>query len=298
LPFALIIHGGADPRLDYDYSKQIDHLAELIELGKNDLKAGQSAIDTVTLVVKELEKSGLYIAGKGASPNLEKKFELDASIMEGSGQRAGAVAAIQNVVHPIEAARTLLDDGQAVMLAGAGATDYARNKGLEQITDPEQYYSPIHEPTPLDRTEKNHSHGTVGAVCLDLEGYLAAATSTGGTLNKPPGRIGDSPLIGSGTWADDQVAVSCTGAGEFFIRSNAAHTVAARMRFGGACLEEACLETLSDVARLQGRGGLIAVDKSGNMTMVYNSRGMKRASVSDTSEAKVRIFDKPEKISL
>ncbi len=286
--YALIVHGGAgaDPALDY--REQEAHLRALIAGGQKRLLAGESALDTAVAMVKDMETSGLYVAGKGSAPNRDGIVELDASVMDGSNRQAGAVAALRNAVHPIEAARRIMAEGRYVMLAGEGAGAFARAQGLEIVADPATYY--------VDHVKHGsggaqEGHGTVGAVALDLSGNLAAATSTGGTFNKMAGRVGDTPLIGAGTWADDGVAVSCTGLGEYFIRAGTARDVSARMTYGGASLNEATAAALAEVKRLGGDGGLIALDRQGNIAMPFNSKGMKRAAVSDKIAAVVRIFE-------
>jgi L-asparaginase / beta-aspartyl-peptidase len=291
--YALIIHGGAGAQPDFDYTEQRKHLNELILAGQKMLVAGESAVDVVDQMISNLEASGLYVAGKGSAPNTAGVVELDASIMDGSSRAAGAVAATPNLVHPIKAARAVMDDGQHVMMSGEGAKAFALASDLEAVVDPEAYYSE-HEKHGSGGGEENGSHGTVGAVAMDLNGNLAAGTSTGGTFNKRPGRVGDTPLIGAGTWADDVVAVSCTGVGEMFIQTAAAHDVAARMRYAGTTLDIASRETLDDVKKLGGDGGLIAIDHKGNITMPYNSLGMKRAFVSSELEATVRIFERED----
>jgi isoaspartyl peptidase/L-asparaginase-like protein (Ntn-hydrolase superfamily) len=263
-------------------------MLELIGLGEDLLAKGESAIEAVTAVVEAMERSGLYVAGKGSAPNKDGTVELDASIMSGKDRRAGAVAALRNVASPIAAARKVMEDGRHVMLGGEGATSFALERGLEGIDNPGAYYSDF--PRHMTAAE-SHLHGTVGAVALDQRGELAAATSTGGLFGKLPGRIGDTPLIGSGSWADDLVAVSCTGHGEYFIRTNAAHDLSARMRYGGATLETAAQAVLDDIAGLGGDGGLIAVDRTGRIVMPYNSQGMKRAAVVSGQEPVVQIFE-------
>jgi len=287
MSYALVIHGGAGAQPGTDYARQSAHMERLITEGQKMLLDGQDALSVVAEIVAELEGSGLYVAGKGAAPNLAGSFELDASIMQGRDQRAGAVAAIEGIKHPILAARSVLEDGRHVMLAGQGALDMARAAGLAEVSDPLSYYSEHVSHGSADST----GHGTVGAVALDLQGGLAAGTSTGGTFNKLAGRIGDTPLIGAGTWADGHVAISCTGVGEAFIRSAAAHDVSARMRYGGRSVNEAAREVLAEVHKCGGDGGLIAVDASGRIAMPYNSDGMKRAAVSSQMAPVVRVFE-------
>lgn len=287
MTYALVLHGGAGARPGTDYTKQRADLTRLVEAGRDMLITGQSALDVVTWAVESLEASGLYVAGKGSAPNSLGEFELDASLMDGSARRAGAVAAIEGVVSPIRAARAVLEDGRHVMLAGAGARLAAAAAGLEEVTDPQVYYS---EHVSHGSAE-DANHGTVGAVALDVHGGLAAGTSTGGTFHKLAGRVGDTPIIGSGTWADDTVAVSSTGLGEAFIRAAAAYDVSARIRYAGATLDQATREVLDEVKRYDGDGGLIAVDAQGNISMPYNSDGMKRAAVSSKMASVVRVFE-------
>ena len=287
MTFALVIHGGAGARRSADYSEQKQHLAEVVEAGRDMLATGGSALDTVTEMVARLEASGHYVAGKGSAPNSDGIIQLDASIMDGRSRAAGAVAALSNFVHPIKAARAVMENSSHVMFAGAGANAFALANGLEAVPDSTAYYNRHIEHGSAEKV----SHGTVGAVALDLAGNLAAATSTGGTFNKRPGRVGDTPLIGAGTWADDTVAVSCTGIGEAFIRAGAAHDVSARVRYGGATLDVAAAAVLDEVKQCDGDGGLISVDRSGNISMPFNSNGMKRAAISDRMEAVVRIFE-------
>jgi isoaspartyl peptidase/L-asparaginase-like protein (Ntn-hydrolase superfamily) len=293
MTYALIIHGGAGAQPDFDYTEQRKHLNELILAGQKLLEAGTSAVDVVDQMVSNLEASGLYVAGKGSAPNTAGIVELDASIMDGKSRAAGAVAATPNLVHPIKAARAVMDDGQHVMMSGDGAKNFALASGLEAVSNPDAYYSE-HEKHGSGGGEESGSHGTVGAVAMDLEGNLAAGTSTGGTFNKRPGRVGDTPLIGAGTWADDTVAVSCTGVGEMFIQAAAAYDVSARMRYARTSLDLASRQTLDEVKKLDGDGGLIAIDHAGNITMPYNSLGMKRAFVSNTAKATVRIFERED----
>jgi L-asparaginase/beta-aspartyl-peptidase (threonine type) len=289
MTYSIAVHGGAGARPSIDYSRQRDHMSTLISDGAAMLADGRSALDVVTEMVRELESSGLYVAGKGASANEAGEFELDASIMSGPDRRAGAVSAITGVESPVDAARRVLETTQHVMLTGDGAHRFAAEQGLALVDDQEAYY------TPADRAPSGTArHGTVGAVALDTSGALAAATSTGGTLGKMSGRVGDTPIIGAGTWADSQVAVSCTGVGEFFIRGASAYDVSARMRYGGADLGQAALASLAQVMALGGDGGLIAIDRHGRIAMPYNSQGMKRAAAGDRTRPFVRIFEPGE----
>jgi isoaspartyl peptidase/L-asparaginase-like protein (Ntn-hydrolase superfamily) len=252
------------------------------------LESGARALDVVEHAVVELESSGMYVAGRGSAPNTAGYVELDASIMNGASRKAGAVAAIVGVVNPISVARRVMQETPHVMLVGTGALAFAREQGLEIIDDPSSYYT---LPVGVYEHEINeHEHGTVGAVALDQSGGLAAATSTGGTFGKLEGRVGDSPLIGPGTWADDDIAISCTGTGEHIIRSGGAIAIAHKVN-AGATPEQAIDEVLDEVKRLGGDGGVIAVTRSGHVAMTYNSQGMKRASVGRGKPIYVTTFD-------
>jgi isoaspartyl peptidase/L-asparaginase-like protein (Ntn-hydrolase superfamily) len=252
------------------------------------LQRGDCALDVVEYAVAELESSGLYVAGKGSAPNTAGYVELDASIMDGATREAGAVAAVTGVANPVRAARQVMRSTPHVMLAGNGARAFADAQGLEMIDDPGSYY--VLPVGVLDHEIHEQSHGTVGAVALDQAGGLAAATSTGGTFGKLEGRVGDSPLIGSGTWADDHAAVSFTGTGEYIIRAGGAVTVAHRIAAGEAP-ETAIAAVLAEIERLGGDAGAIVVTRQGDIAMVYNSQGMKRASSGRDSELFVATFE-------
>lgn len=266
----LVLHGGAGITPGVDYSRCTAHLAALGTRCEQALRGGGTALDVVESAVADMEASGLYVAGRGSQPNRDGEVEMDAAIMDGATRQAGAVAGVRTVRSPVGLARRVMRDSPHVLLVGTGAEDFARAVGVALIADPATHFV-----TPPGLAPAEPPHGTVGAVARDRQGRLAAATSTGGTLDKLAGRVGDSPLIGAGTWADESVAVSCTGVGEYFIRTAAAHEVAARVRLAGEPLAQAVETVLAAVAALGGTGGIIAVSARGEKVARWTGSGMK-----------------------
>jgi len=285
---ALVLHGGAGARRSRSYDREIVHMREVVDAMARRLQAGALALDVAVEAVVMLEDSGLYVAGRGASPNLDGRYELDASLMDGRAQKAGAVAALQGFRNPVRVARAVMEKTPHVMLAGQGAADFARDQGMDPVDDPDAWF------TRAGQGEDNHppgtlAHGTVGCVVLDANGRLAAATSTAGVFGKMPGRVGDTPIPAAGTWADDQAAVSCTGQGEYFIRTAAAVQTAWRV-VANQPLADAARAVIDQVGALGGDGGLIALDRNGNRADPFNSQGMKRAWLDVSGEIGVEVF--------
>jgi isoaspartyl peptidase/L-asparaginase-like protein (Ntn-hydrolase superfamily) len=280
---SLVLHGGAGALRERDYTRELDHMRGLVEAARDALRAGVPALDVVTEAVQAMEASGQYVAGRGASPNTAGKFELDAAIMEGPTRRAGAVAALQGFASPIRAARAVMEKTPHVMLAGDGAASFAAEQGLERVAP--EWFTPLRA-----AVAQAHSTGTVGCVALDETGAIAAATSTGGTHGKLYGRVGDSPIIGAGCWADERVGVSCTGGGEYFIRAVVAAQVAFRMKLASEGLDAAAAGALADVHALGGQGGLIALSATGEIAMPFNSQGMKRAALHPDGRIVSEVF--------
>jgi len=293
----IAIHGGAGAIARAQMSQQqelryVEALSSIVETGQRMLEAGESALDVVTEAVRLLEECPLFNAGIGAVFTRDETHELDACVMDGNTLHAGAVAGVSRLRNPVLAARLVMEQSPHVLMIGEGAENFAFSQGMAEVS-PTLFSTPArfqqllqarengqtvldHGSAPLDESKK---FGTVGAVALDKQGNLAAATSTGGMTNKLPGRVGDSPLPGAGCYANNaSVAVSCTGTGEIFIRTLAAYDIAALMDYGGLSLHEACEAVVMDkLPALGGSGGLIAIDREGNVALPFNSEGMYRA---------------------
>jgi beta-aspartyl-peptidase (threonine type) len=289
---SIAIHGGAGtilkssmtPEKELAYSQALQ-LA--LDTGYEALESGKTATDAVEIAVCALEDSPLFNAGKGSVFTAEGTHEMDASIMEGSTLAAGAVSSITGVKNPVHLARLVMEQSDHVFLSGAGAEKFGRNLQCE-FQDPAYFFDAFRyeqwqeikgtDTIQLDHSDKEHKFGTVGAVALDAEGNLAAATSTGGMTNKMYGRIGDSPMIGAGNYANNATcAVSCTGSGEYFIRGVVAYDVSCLMEYKGLSLQEACqLVIHTRLPKIGGDGGLIAVDGQGNVVLEFNTEGMYR----------------------
>jgi len=275
----IVLHGGVCSRLpDPDYQRRGEAtLRSAVAVGMAVLAAGGSALDAVQMAVTSMEDSGVLNAGRGAVRDAEGCVLLDAMLMDGATAKIGSVAGVQRVRNPIALARAVLERTSHVMLIGSGAEQFADQQALERVTDGYYFAPPPDQPL---------AHGTVGAVALDSAGHLAAATSTGGTTAKLPGRVGDSPLAGAGTWADDVCAVSATGVGEYFIRCGFAHRVAWGVA-AGQTVEEASQAALQRVTALGGWGGTITLTRDGTFSMPYTGAGMWRAYQRMSSEAVV-----------
>jgi len=318
--YVLVIHGGAGTILKSQMTPEkekayTDALSKALQIGNDILKQGGTALDAVEAVVRSMEDDPLFNAGKGAVFTSEGKNELDAAIMNGQTLAAGSVAGVTTIRNPITAARAVMEKSPHVMMTGAGAEKFAQQQGLE-IVDPSYFYTESRWKGLLKAKEqdslkmqmdhadtgkkallrqpenKDYKYGTVGAVALDRHGNLAAATSTGGMTNKKYGRVGDAPIIGAGTYANNKtVAISGTGWGEYFIRLVMAKTISDMMEFGKMKLSAAADEMiLKRLPALGGDGGLIAVDKAGNIAMPFCTEGMYRGYIKSNGEKVVKIY--------
>lgn len=307
---ALAIHGGAGtvarskmtPGMERDLQAG---LQRALEAGHEVLQAGGSSLDAVVASVRVMEDDPLFNAGRGAVFTSSGTHEMDAAIMDGKTLKAGAVGGLRRVKNPISLARAVMDDSPHVMFVGEGAELFARQVGAELID--EKYFYTEERWQALQRVQKAEAeagasgtelvvsdqdkHGTVGAVALDRAGNLAAATSTGGNTNKLPGRLGDTPIIGAGTYANNQTcAVSATGDGEYFMRLVAGHEISALMEYCAMPLERAAQTVIAKVTELGGAGGLIALDKEGNISLPFNTAGMYRGHVDSTGQVVIEIY--------
>lgn len=285
----IAIHGGAGVLRGEGTARHRAGLGRALQAGWKILDAGGASLDAVTAAVVALEDDPLFNAGRGAAYNAEAEHELDAAIMDGATLRAGAVAAVSRIRNPVLAARAVMERSPHVMLMGKGAEQFALRQKI-QLVRPGYFHTAAARRASV-RKDLNPRHGTVGAVALDREGNLAAATSTGGVTGKLRGRVGDSPIVGAGTWADNATcAVSGTGDGELFMRAVLAYDVAARMRYGGASLRRAATAALAGIARLGGTGGLVAVDRGGRIAMPFNSQGMFRACIRRDGTSRIEVY--------
>ena len=290
--WAIAIHGGAGAisknapqELQTAYQESLTHA---LEIGTGILQTGGDGLDAVEQVIRYLEDDPLFNAGKGAVFNAEGKHELDASIMDGSDLSCGAVAGVRTVRHPITLARKVMTETRHVLFAGEGAETFASQSGVELVEN--SFFSTDRRKEQWIKKTQGKK-GTVGVAVLDRRGHLAAGTSTGGMTGKRWGRVGDSPIIGAGTYADDRAcAVSCTGTGEEYIRHAIAHSVAARMMLAGEELQSAC-DTLIHEVLQPGDGGLIAVDAAGNIAFSYSTAGMYRAAADSSGRFEIGIHD-------
>jgi L-asparaginase / beta-aspartyl-peptidase len=262
-------------------------LGRALDAGHAVLARGGSALDAVCAAVVALEDDALFNAGRGACYNTDEEHELDAAVMDGATRSAGAVAAVNRIRNPVLAARAVMEKSHHVLLVGRGAERFARAHGVK--LEPREYFSTGARLAALRRRAEGH-HGTVGAVALDADGRLAAATSTGGYTGKLPGRVGDSPILGAGTYADDLCAVSGTGLGEAFMRTVLAYDIAARMRYRKEKLSRATGAALAQIAALGADGGVIAVDRRGNIAMPFNSKGMYRGAIDRRGRRHIGIY--------
>jgi beta-aspartyl-peptidase (threonine type) len=300
----LVIHGGAGvvrKEMTPEKEKAVRAgLEKALQAGYSALKSGASSLDAVTRAIVVLEDDPNFNAGKGAVFNHDGRNELDASIMDGATLRAGAVANVHRIKNPIELARAVMEKSEHVMLIEEGAEKFAQSIGMH-LVDPKYFYTEerwkaLQQALDEERAKtaepgKTPHHGTVGAVALDSKGNLAAGTSTGGMTNKRFGRVGDSPIIGAGTYADARCAVSATGWGEYYIRATAARDICARVEFRGDELKKAADEVvLGVIPKLGGDGGVIALDKDGNIAMPFNTDGMFRGWVDRDGKIHVAIY--------
>ncbi len=293
--WAIVIHGGAGgmareritPEMDKEYRNA---LAEALNTGVEILKSGGTALEAVEKTVNIMENNPLFNAGKGAVFTHEGRNELDAAIMDGSTLAAGSVAGVTDIKNPITAARYVMTNSNHVILTGAGASEFAKEQGLEIV--PPSYFRTEARYNELLQALKSEKNGTVGCCALDKNGNLAAGTSTGGMTNKRYNRVGDAPIIGAGTYANNNTcAVSATGHGEYFIRWTVAHDISALIEYKGLSLDSAANLVVNDkLVKAGGSGGVISVDKNGNISMPFNSSGMFRGFATADGKSGIFIF--------
>ncbi len=306
--FSIAVHGGAGTILKKLMNAEKERiykkaLSVSLEVGYDILEEGGSAVDAVEAAVYELENFPLFNAGKGAVFTHDGKHEMDASIMDGKTLKAGAVTCVQRVRNPVVLAREVMEFSEHVLLSGKGAEQFAKVRKIKLENDnyffTDERFKQLQEVINEEGAHLDHNinvkdkkFGTVGAVALDKNGNLAAATSTGGMTNKRFGRIGDSPIIGSGTYANNKTcAVSCTGHGEFFIRAVVAYDISCLMEYKNMTLKQACKEVVNKkLVKLGGEGGLIAVDKNGNIELAFNSEGMYRGYKTSSGKELIGIY--------
>lgn len=304
---SIAIHGGAGTLIKSAMSAEKEAaytlaLRQAVEAGNDVLTKAGTALDAVEIAVRSLEDSPLFNAGCGSVFTADGKHEMDASLMCGATRKAGAVCAVSGIKNPITLARKVMEKTEHVMLVGSGAETFAKAVGAE-TADASYFHDDLRyrqwkQVQGSDRVALDHDievdkkFGTVGAVAKDVHGNIAAATSTGGMTNKMFGRVGDSSVIGAGTYANNETcAISCTGSGEFFIRGVVAYDVSALIEHTGASLQEACDKVIHDrLLRIKGDGGLIAVDGAGEVALVFNTEGMYRASIQGGNEAQIAIY--------
>lgn len=294
--FGLVIHGGAGTILKENMNPEketayINKLTEALKTGYKILDNGGSSLDAVEATIKIMEDSPLFNAGKGAVFTSAGTHELDASIMDGNTIQAGAVAGVKTVKNPISAARKVMEETWHVLLTGTGADAFAKEQGLDIV--PNVYFQTEERFKSLMKAKEKEAekHGTVGCVALDKKGNLAAGTSTGGLTNKMWGRVGDSPIIGAGTYASNETCgVSGTGQGEYYIRGSLAYDIAAQMEYQHKTVQEAAQSVIKKLTDRGGTGGVIAMDRKGNIAMPFNTKGMYRGYYLNGGDLTVKIF--------
>jgi beta-aspartyl-peptidase (threonine type) len=299
--YALVIHGGAgvmerDKMSEAVQKEYLLVLNQALSVGDSVLAAGGTCLDAIEKTIVILEDSPLFNAGKGAVFTNEGIVELDASVMNGKTLQAGAIAGVRDIKNPIKVARKVMEKSEHVLLTGTGASQFAKEQGFEPVENSyfhtEKRYKSLQEILKKEREMgTNDKHGTVGCVALDQYGNIAAGTSTGGMMNKKYGRVGDSPIIGAGTYANNQTgAFSCTGHGEYYIRLGFSRDISALMEYRKLPLKKACREEISKLTNLGGTGGVIGIDRKGNIAMEFNTSGMFRGYIKSTGEREVAIF--------